>query len=162
MKNLELHSSSGYHKSKLKRSSRELIYLFQGCGTRTTGTDRAFTLALDVEPPSFIATRKLYIFKLGVTAAKISKGGGARGERGRLLTAKDFPSVGSKRASDSGSRAGASPPRSSQVVGWPPFGSHRMNSLVNNQATKSAREEGEEAGKKKDDETKGILVTQFI
>ncbi|CAL9235378.1 unnamed protein product [Arabidopsis halleri] len=96
----------------------------------------------------------------GGTAAKNGKsgGGGAWGERGRLLTAKDFPSVGSKRAADSASHAGASPPRSSsQVVGWPPVGSHRMNSLVNNQATKSAREE-EEAGKKKvkDDEPKDV------
>jgi len=98
----------------------------------------------------------------GGTAAKIGKSGGAGvggawGERGRLLTAKDFPSVGSKRAADSSSHAGASPPRSSQVVGWPPIGSHRMNSLVNNQATKSAKEE-EEAGKKKvnDDETKEV------
>lgn len=50
----------------------------------------------------------------GGTAAKIGKsgGGGAWGERGRLLTAKDFPSVGSKRAADSASHAGASPPRS--------------------------------------------------
>ncbi|KAJ4891539.1 Auxin-responsive protein IAA13 [Raphanus sativus] len=91
----------------------------------------------------------------GGTAAKIGKpgGGGAWGERGRLLTAKDFPSVGSKRAADSASHAGASPPRSSQVVGWPPIGSHRMNSL----AAKSAREE-EEAGKKKvdDDEPKDV------
>lgn len=40
---------------------------------------------------------------------------------------------------------------SSQVVGWPPIGSHRMSSLVNNQAMKAARaeEEGEEEGKKK-------------
>ena len=50
----------------------------------------------------------------GGTAAKIGKpgGGGAWGESGRLLTAKDFPSVGSKRAADSASHAGASPPRS--------------------------------------------------
>jgi auxin-responsive protein IAA len=50
----------------------------------------------------------------GGTAAKIGKsgGGGAWGERGRLLTAKDFPSVGSKRAADSASHAGSSPPRS--------------------------------------------------
>ena len=43
---------------------------------------------------------------------------------------------------------------SSQVVGWPPIGSHRMNSL----AAKSAREEEGEAGKKKveDDETKDV------
>lgn len=52
----------------------------------------------------------------GGTATKTGKssagGGGAWGERGRLLTAKDFPSVGSKRAADSASHAGASPPRS--------------------------------------------------
>ena len=50
----------------------------------------------------------------GGTASEIVKpgGGGAWGERGRLLTAKDFPSVGSKRAADSASYAGASPPRS--------------------------------------------------
>ncbi|CAF1699849.1 hypothetical protein HID58_051855 [Brassica napus] len=95
----------------------------------------------------------------GGTASKIVKpgGGGAWGERGRLLTAKDFPSVGSKRAADSASYAGASPPRSSQVVGWPPIGSHRMNSLVNNQATKSPKEEEEDGKKKaKDDETKDV------
>uniref|UniRef100_A0A1J3DCZ9 Auxin-responsive protein n=2 Tax=Noccaea caerulescens TaxID=107243 RepID=A0A1J3DCZ9_NOCCA len=81
----------------------------------------------------------------------LSLGGGAWRERGRILTAKDFPSVGSKRAADSSSHQGASPPRSSQVVGWPPIGSHRMNSLVNNLAMKAARaeEEGEEEGKKK-------------
>ncbi|CAH2071179.1 unnamed protein product [Thlaspi arvense] len=78
--------------------------------------------------------------------------------RGRLLTAKDFPSVGSKRTADSASHAGASAPRSgSPVVGWPTIGSHRINSLVYYRATKSARGE-EEAGKKKvkDDETKDV------
>ncbi|XP_010483935.1 PREDICTED: auxin-responsive protein IAA12 [Camelina sativa] len=88
-------------------------------------------------------------------------GGGAWRERGRILTAKDFPSVGSKRAADSSSHPGASPPRSSQVVGWPPIGSHRMNSLVNNQAMKAARSEEEEDRKKKvvkNDELKDVSV----
>ncbi|EOA36924.1 hypothetical protein CARUB_v10009764mg [Capsella rubella] len=82
----------------------------------------------------------------------LSLGGGPWRERGRILTAKDFPSVGFKRAADSSSHQGASPPRSSQVVGWPPIGSHRMNSLVNNQAMKAARaeEEKEEDGKQND------------
>ncbi|XP_024008315.1 auxin-responsive protein IAA12 isoform X2 [Eutrema salsugineum] len=92
----------------------------------------------------------------------LSLGGGAWRERGRILTAKDFPSVGSKRAADSSSRQGASPPRSSQVVGWPPIGSHRMNSLVNNQATKVAKadkeEEEEGEGKKKVDEAKDVSM----
>lgn len=45
----------------------------------------------------------------------LSIGGGAWRERGRILTAKDFPSVGSKRAADQSSShqgQGASPPRS--------------------------------------------------
>ncbi|XP_010457505.1 PREDICTED: auxin-responsive protein IAA12 [Camelina sativa] len=91
----------------------------------------------------------------------LSLGGGAWRERGRILTAKDFPSVGSKRAADSSSsHQGASPPRSSQVVGWPPIGSHRMNSLVNNQATKAAKSEEEDGKKKvvKNDELKDVSV----
>lgn len=46
----------------------------------------------------------------------LSLGGGAWRERGRILTAKDFPSVGSKRAADSSSHQGASPPRSRFVL----------------------------------------------
>lgn len=46
----------------------------------------------------------------------LSLGGGAWRERGRILTAKDFPSVGSKRAADSSSHQGASPPRSRFVI----------------------------------------------
>lgn len=42
----------------------------------------------------------------------LSLGGGSWRERGRILTAKDFPSVGSKRPADSSSHQGASPPRS--------------------------------------------------
>nr|GMD18685.1 auxin-responsive protein IAA13 [Ipomoea batatas] len=77
------------------------------------------------------------------------------GQYGRILTAEDFPSgvsksssssscssatkannnasCGTKRAADS-----SSPPRSgvSQVVGWPPIRTYRMNSLVS-QTTKS-------------------------
>ncbi|KAF8111619.1 hypothetical protein N665_0074s0142 [Sinapis alba] len=79
----------------------------------------------------------------------LSLGSGAWRERGRILTAKDFPSVGSKRTADSSSHHGASPPCSSQVVGWPPVGSHRMNSLVNKQAMKAEQGEGKEEGKKK-------------
>ncbi|CAH8368170.1 unnamed protein product [Eruca vesicaria subsp. sativa] len=90
----------------------------------------------------------------------LSLGNGAWRERGRILTAKDFPSVGSKRAADSSSHHGASPPRSSQVVGWPPVGSHRMNSLVNKQAMKAEKREGKEEGKKKvmkeEDEPKDV------
>lgn len=88
----------------------------------------------------------------------LSLGSGAWRERGRILTAKDFPSVGSKRAADSSSHQGASPPRSSQVVGWPPVGSHRMNSLVNHQAVKAAKAEGEEVKQKNKDEPKDVSV----
>ncbi|CAG7867571.1 unnamed protein product [Brassica rapa] len=83
----------------------------------------------------------------------LSLGGGAWRERGRILTAKDFPSVGSKRAAadSSSSHHGASPPRSSQVVGWPPVGSHRMNSLVNKQAVKGEQGEGKKKVMKEDE-----------
>ncbi|KAG2721956.1 hypothetical protein I3760_02G106400 [Carya illinoinensis] len=106
----------------------------------------------------------------------LSLGGGAAaavkgkpctwGERGRILTAKDFPSVvshgssvlsrfadratavtGTKRAADSVSQEGGSPPSASQVVGWPPIRAYRMNSLVNQ--TKSQRgEEDKQIGEK--------------
>ncbi|KAG2242436.1 hypothetical protein Bca52824_095719 [Brassica carinata] len=88
----------------------------------------------------------------------LSLGGGAWRERGRILTAKDFPSVGSKRAAaDSSSHHGASPPRSSQVVGWPPVGSHRMNSLANKQAVKAEQREGKKKVMK-EDEPKDVSV----
>ncbi|KAJ0245106.1 Auxin-responsive protein IAA12 [Hirschfeldia incana] len=91
----------------------------------------------------------------------LSIGGGAWKERGRILTAKDFPCVGSKRAADSSSshHEGASPPRSSQIVGWPPIASHRMNKVNNNQAMKAAKaeEEEEEEGKKRNDESKDVV-----
>jgi auxin-responsive protein IAA len=88
--------------------------------------------------------------------------GCAWGERGRILTAKDFPSVvshapssrfsdrptpaavsGTKRAADSVSQdPSGSPTALSQVVGWPPIRAYRMNSLVNQ--AKSQRGDQEE------------------
>ncbi|KAF3457827.1 hypothetical protein FNV43_RR02487 [Rhamnella rubrinervis] len=93
----------------------------------------------------------------------------AWGERGRILMAKDFPSVvsdgissapsrfsdrggnassgavavsGTKRAAhDSFSHEGGSPTGVSQVVGWPPLTTHRMNSLVNQAKTQRAEED---------------------
>ncbi|KAG5387547.1 hypothetical protein IGI04_039017 [Brassica rapa subsp. trilocularis] len=99
----------------------------------------------------------------------LSLGGGAWRERGRILTAKDFPSVGSKRA------LLTLPPLtmehlllvqgvnfvgfvvSSQVVGWPPVGSHRMNSLVNKQAVKGEQGDGKKKVMK-EDEPKDVSV----
>jgi len=48
----------------------------------------------------------------------------------------------------------------SQVVGWPPIGLHRMNSLVNNQAMKAARAEEGDGEKKvvKNDELKDVSM----
>ncbi|XP_056851696.1 auxin-responsive protein IAA12-like isoform X3 [Raphanus sativus] len=84
----------------------------------------------------------------------LSIGGGAWKDRGRILTAKDFPSVGSKRCADSSSHQGASPPRSSsQIVGWPPIGSHRMN---NHQAMKAGTKAEEE--EEKNDEPKDVVT----
>ncbi|GLT99289.1 hypothetical protein SLE2022_167340 [Rubroshorea leprosula] len=74
-----------------------------------------------------------------------AKAGTAWGECGRILTAKDFPSVvsnrtngvpssaaavsGIKRTADSVTHEGGSPTAVSQVVGWPPIRAYRMNSL---------------------------------
>lgn len=48
------------------------------------------------------------------------------------------------------------------MVGWPPIGSHRMNSLVNNHAMKAARAEEEEEDEKKkvvkNDELKDVSM----
>ncbi|KAM7253200.1 hypothetical protein ACFE04_025818 [Oxalis oulophora] len=93
----------------------------------------------------------------GGMAAKV---GGAWGECGRILTAKDFPSTkrttcdnkasnfsssvsvsGNKRAA--ADSEGASPTAVSQVVGWPPIRSYRMNSLLNH--AKAATPEDEKS-----------------
>ncbi|XWS31364.1 hypothetical protein CRYUN_Cryun23aG0070000 [Craigia yunnanensis] len=76
----------------------------------------------------------------GFKMHQVSRGG----QYARILTAKDFPSVvsaaasssslsranvsvGAKRTADSVAAANGS----SQVVGWPPIGAYRMNSMVN-------------------------------
>ncbi|KAA3482110.1 auxin-responsive protein IAA13-like isoform X1 [Gossypium australe] len=89
------------------------------------------------------------------------------GECGRILTAKNFPSVvshrtknggpsvsvsGTKRAAESVSHEGGSPTGvsgSSQVVGWPPIRAYRMNSLVN-QAKSQRADEGDSGIGEKD------------
>ncbi|PON38178.1 AUX/IAA protein [Parasponia andersonii] len=89
------------------------------------------------------------------------------GECGRILTAKDFPVCrfserannnkgalvvavsGTKRAADSVSQeGGSSPPRVSQVVGWPPIRASRMHSLANQAKTSRAAEEDNLIGEK--------------
>lgn len=93
---------------------------------------------------------------LGLSLGTGGVGKKAWGECGRILTAKDFPSVaashgrrgasvGTKRAADSSPHESGSPPATSQVVGWPPIGVHRMNSLV--KEGKAPRGEEEEKGK---------------
>ncbi|KAK4418441.1 Auxin-responsive protein IAA13 [Sesamum alatum] len=87
-------------------------------------------------------------------AAAAAAGGGSWDQYARILTAKDFPSVVSAKASSSssssssvtkasnngtcGTKRTAEPPSSppgrsavSQVVGWPPIRTYRMNSLAN-------------------------------
>ncbi|KAL4289700.1 hypothetical protein GQ457_14G013680 [Hibiscus cannabinus] len=82
------------------------------------------------------------------------------GECGRILTAKDFPSVvsqrtnnggpsGTKRAAESVSHESGSPTGASQVVGWPPIRAYRMNSLVN-QAKAQRGDEGDSGIVEKD------------
>ncbi|XVF66393.1 hypothetical protein PTKIN_Ptkin10aG0032300 [Pterospermum kingtungense] len=102
----------------------------------------------------------------GGTTGKTKAAGGSSswGECGRILTAKDFPSVvshraknrggpssiavsGTKRAAESVSHEGGSPTGVSQVVGWPPIRAYRMNSLVN-QAKAPRAEEDKGIGEK--------------
>ncbi|KAI4345899.1 hypothetical protein L6164_012985 [Bauhinia variegata] len=104
---------------------------------------------------------------LSLGGAATAGGGGGKGkasawgECGRILTAKDFPSVvsrgaasrfsdrvggtgtsiGTKRAADSVSQDGGSPTAGSQVVGWPPIRTYRMNSLINQAKTQRAEED---------------------
>lgn len=107
----------------------------------------------------------------GATATSVKAKTCTWGERGRILTAKDFPSVvshgssapsrftdratgtsavavsGTKRAADSAAQEGGSPTAVSQVVGWPPIRTYRMNSLVN-QAKSQRAEEDKMVGEK--------------
>jgi auxin-responsive protein IAA len=92
----------------------------------------------------------------GQGKGKASGGAGGRawGECGRILTAKDFPCQrannkvstfsGIKRPADS---QGASPNSLSQVVGWPPIRSYRMNSLA--KIPRSEEEKRIDLGKEK-------------
>ncbi|OMO95326.1 AUX/IAA protein [Corchorus olitorius] len=97
----------------------------------------------------------------GFGKAKAGGSSSSWGECGRILTAKDFPSVvshhrannnnggppsvavsGTKRAAaESVSHEGGSPTAVSQVVGWPPIRAYRMNSLVNQAKAPRAEEE---------------------
>ncbi|KHG28469.1 Auxin-responsive IAA13 -like protein [Gossypium arboreum] len=100
---------------------------------------------------------------IGGPTGKINKASG------RILTAKDFPvprrasmnggtppSVtvsGTKRAADqSVPHDSGSPTATSQVVGWPPIRSYRMNSLVNNNQAKAPRAEEEHKGINEEEE----------
>ncbi|EEF34018.1 Auxin-responsive protein IAA13, putative [Ricinus communis] len=130
-------------------------------------------VVVDAEASSYPVEAELEL-GLGLSIGGSGGGGGggggkgkanAWGECGRILTAKDFPSVvsqpircnnnsnkgtatacvagavsGTKRAADSVSHEGGSPTAASQIVGWPPVRTYRINSLVN-QAKASRSEE---------------------
>ncbi|GMI70371.1 hypothetical protein HRI_000706500 [Hibiscus trionum] len=93
----------------------------------------------------------------GGATGKTKAANSSWGECGRILTAKDFPSVvsqrsnnggpfsGTKRAAESVSHESGSP----SVVGWPPIRSYRMNSLVN-QAKAQRGDEGDSGVVEKD------------
>ncbi|KAK8510984.1 hypothetical protein V6N13_091223 [Hibiscus sabdariffa] len=101
----------------------------------------------------------------GGSTGKTKAANSSWGECGRILTAKDFPSVvsqrtnnggpssvavsGTKRAAESVSHDSGSPTGVSQVVGWPPIRAYRMNSLVN-QAKAQRGDEGDSGIGEKD------------
>ncbi|GAA0157515.1 hypothetical protein LIER_14767 [Lithospermum erythrorhizon] len=91
----------------------------------------------------------------------LGNGKSAWGEHGRILTAKDFPNgfksrvntfSGTKRAADTSAQVGSPPSNSaSQIVGWPPIRTYRMNNLVT-QAKVPNVEEGKKVGKNEKEE----------
>ncbi|WCJ24128.1 Auxin-responsive protein IAA13 [Euphorbia peplus] len=86
------------------------------------------------------------------------QGGFGWGECGRILTAKDFPSSGNKRAAAhlvSNEPAAPSPTSASQVVGWPPIRTYRINNLVNQ--AKASRSEQDKLTNEKDIKSKDGL-----
>ncbi|KAL6191985.1 hypothetical protein ACLB2K_038373 [Fragaria x ananassa] len=109
---------------------------------------------------------------LGLSLGSGSGGGSAQkskgcawGERGRILTAKDFPSMvshGSARFSQRANNAssvsgnkraaeeGGYPTAVSQVVGWPPISASRMNSLVNQAKAARSEDDKTDGDKSKD------------
>ncbi|KAJ6903725.1 hypothetical protein NC651_021032 [Populus alba x Populus x berolinensis] len=142
-------------------------------GASTNDSTMSKVEVVEAEASSYPVEAEL---ELGLSLGSGGRGGGgkgkanARGERGRILTAKDFPSVasqpqrpnnntsissacvvgavsGTKRAADSVSHEGGSPTAGSQVVGWPPIRAYRMNSLVN-QAKAARAEEDKGIGEK--------------
>ncbi|KAB5545150.1 hypothetical protein DKX38_013262 [Salix brachista] len=151
-----------------------------GCGGSSGAATNDHTMSkvevAEAEASSYPVEAEL---ELGLSLGGGGGGGGkgkanAWGERGRILIAKDFPSVvsqpqrpnnnnnnntsispacvvgsvsGTKRAADSVSHEGGSPTAGSQVVGWPPIRAYRMNSLVN-QAKAARSEEDKGIGEK--------------
>ncbi|XP_023548750.1 auxin-responsive protein IAA13-like isoform X1 [Cucurbita pepo subsp. pepo] len=134
--------------------------------------ERDFVGKIPIEPSPCPASSGLEL-GLGLAVGGCGKvSGGTWGERGRILTARDFPVLGgssvsscsssscfhgregngsvavsgTKRAADSAPNDGGSPTAlNSQVVGWPPIRTYRMNSLVNQ--AKTARAEEDEQSK---------------
>ncbi|XP_012077609.1 auxin-responsive protein IAA13 isoform X2 [Jatropha curcas] len=144
---------------------------------------------VDAEASSYPVEAELEL-GLGLSLGGSSGSGGGKsktngwGECGRILTAKDFPSVvtqshrvnnnsndngttsgcvvgaisGTKRAAEPVSNEGGSPTSVSQVVGWPPIRAYRINSLVN-QAKASRSEEDKSVDEK--DKSKDVLKKKF-
>lgn len=121
----------------------------------------------------------------GVKPKTIIASSSSWGEYGRILTAKDFPSIGTSSSSSSTSGIAPSTPKSavsgtkraadsitqeggsansthaavSQVVGWPPIRTYRINSLVNqnkNQSTEDGKMVVEKSENNKSDERQNI------
>ncbi|KAG8658508.1 hypothetical protein MANES_03G158300v8 [Manihot esculenta] len=141
-------------------------------GSSTNESTVSKVEVVDAEASSYPVEAEL---ELGL-GLSIGGGGGGKGkasawgECGRILTAKDFPSLvtqphrghnnnnnatvsarvavsGTKRAAEPVSQEGGSPTSVSQVVGWPPIRAYRINSLVN-QAKASRSEEDKSVNEK--------------
>ncbi|KAG8636830.1 hypothetical protein MANES_15G046200v8 [Manihot esculenta] len=143
-----------------------------GGGVSGASANESTVKKVDAEASSYAVEAELEL-GLGLSIGGGSGGKGkssAWGECGRILTARDFPSLasqphrshhynnnsnasacvavsGTKRAAEPVSQESGSPTSISQVVGWPPIRAYRINSLVN-QAKASRSEEDKLAGEK--------------
>ncbi|MCE3051232.1 auxin-responsive protein [Datura stramonium] len=99
---------------------------------------------------------------LGPSVTKAKKSSSTWCEYGRILTAKDFPNgfiagrfnnicVGS--STDVDENIGSASTSSSQVVGWPPIRTYRMNSFNQSKITNADQEENGASGNKEMEST---------
>ncbi|XP_065862961.1 auxin-responsive protein IAA13 isoform X2 [Euphorbia lathyris] len=128
-------------------------------GSGSSGVSTNEVEVVDAESSSYPVEAELELglgLSLGGGGCGGNKGKKGNASCGRILTAKDFPVSGTKRAADlvSNNESG-SPTSASQVVGWPPIRTYRINNLVN-QAKASRSEQDKLINTEKDKSKDGL------